>query len=99
MNLLKKSFIFNQGKGLGNENVLATDGPDAVSEEGHVWCLSSIQLAVFAGYLGSPDSFAPADRKELGAFVIRMFEGLQEETDLIKEAEKAISTVQGRRIF
>jgi hypothetical protein len=39
LNLLWKPFVFNQGKGLGNENVLARGGPDQASEKGYVWCL------------------------------------------------------------
>jgi hypothetical protein len=92
LNLLWKPFVFSQGKGLGNENVLARDGPDAASEKGHVWCLSSIQFAAFVAYLGSPDSFAPVVIQELRHFVHRMFDDLQEETNLLYEAEKATST-------
>jgi hypothetical protein len=73
-NLLKKPFIFNQGKGLGNENVLTINGPDAASQDGRVWCLSRIHLPLFADYLGSPDSFAPPGGNELRAFVLRMFD-------------------------
>ena len=88
LNLLWKPFVFNQGKGLGNENVLAINGPDEASDKGPVWCLSSIQFAAFVFHLGSPDSFAPVGGQELRAFVDRMFDDLQEETNLLYEAEK-----------
>jgi hypothetical protein len=92
LNLLWKPFVFNQGKGLGNENVLAKHGPDDASDKGPVWCLYSIQFAVFVSYLGSPDSFAPVVIEELHALVGDMFNDLQEETNLLYEAEKATST-------
>jgi hypothetical protein len=56
-----------------------------------------VVFADFVTYLGSPDSIAPVVIQELRAFVHRMFDDLQEETNLLYEAEKATSTSSQRR--